>query len=231
MDIGKAFGFVTKDETWITKVLIGGLVTIIPLIGSLVVSGYSLRVAQNVARGSERPLPEWNEFGDFLVRGFLAAVIQLVYLLPALILYFVFIALTIGAGAMTADSDGQGGAGALIGLCLLPLLLIVALACGAAALCAIARYLATDEFGQAFRFAEVFASLRANLGNIVMLLVTAIVAGLVGGLGVIACGVGVLFTAFYAQLVIGHALGQILPLLSPARDIGGPTGYTPPPSY
>jgi hypothetical protein len=228
MDIGRAFGFVTKDESWITKVLIGGLLSLIPLVGQLAVTGYSYRVAKNVARGEER-LPEWGEFGDYLTRGFLGAVIQIVYTLPAILLYFVVIFVTVGAAAATTDAEGRGGEGSIIGLCLLPLILILAIVCGMAALSAIARYIATDEFSQAFKFGEVLASLRQNLGTFGMLIVVAILAGLVASLGVIACGVGVLFTSFYAYLVMGHALGQALPQLYPPRDIA--PGYPPVQSF
>ena len=48
MDIGKAFGFVFEDEEWVSKVLIGGLIFLIPLIGQFAVIGYSFKVAQNV---------------------------------------------------------------------------------------------------------------------------------------------------------------------------------------
>jgi hypothetical protein len=79
MEIGKAFGFVTEDEQWITKVLIGGLIQFVPLLGTIAILGYSYRVALNVARGNPRPLPAWGEFGDFLGRGFMALIIQIVY--------------------------------------------------------------------------------------------------------------------------------------------------------
>lgn len=228
MDIGKAFGFVTKDDTWITKVLVGGLVALIPLIGQFVVSGYSLRVAKNVSRGDERPLPEWGEFGDFLTRGFLAWVIQLVYFLPLIIFYVIFIAITVGAAAATED---QGGQGSMIALCLFPLLFILALVCGAASLAAVARYTATDEFSQAFRFSEVLANLRQNLSTYITLVLVAILAGLAATVGLIGCGIGVIFTSFYAYLVIGHALGQALPQLFPPRDIAGPAGFPPTTSF
>ena len=90
MDIGKAFGFVFEDEEWVSKVLIGGLIYLIPLIGQLAIIGYSLKVAQNVAQGNPRPLPEWGEFGSLFGRGFYAFVIALVYLLPVFILEGLF---------------------------------------------------------------------------------------------------------------------------------------------
>jgi hypothetical protein len=105
MEIGKAFGFVTEDEQWITKVLIGGLIQFVPLLGTIAILGYSYRVALNVARGNPRPLPAWGEFGDFLGRGFFALVIQIVYLLPLIVLYGVFAFLT---GAACSGSRRVG---------------------------------------------------------------------------------------------------------------------------
>jgi hypothetical protein len=231
MDIGKAFGFATKDESWLTKVLVGGLVSLIPFIGQFVVSGYSLRVAKNVAQGQERVLPEWNEFSDFLTRGFLAWVIQLVYFLPFGLFYGIFVALiTIPAAAAAESGADAGAAGALV-LCLAPLMLILALACSMAAFSAVARYVVTDQLSEAFKFGEVFASLRQNLGTFAMLIAVAFLAGLVASLGLIACGVGILFTSFYAYLVIGHAFGQALPQLFPQRDIAAPSGYPPVQSF
>jgi hypothetical protein len=228
MDIGKAFGFVTRDETWVTKVLVGGLVSLIPLVGQFVVSGYGLRVANNVARGDERVLPEWSEFADFLTRGFLAWVIQLVYFLPVGLVYGVFVALLAGASAVS--SEGDAGPVGLVALCLLPLILVGALVCGAAAFAAVARYTATGEFGEAFKFSAVLGSLRENLGTYATLVAVAILASLVASLGLLACGVGVLFTTFYAYLVIGHALGQALPRLFAPRDVPG-AGYPPVQSF
>jgi len=75
----------------------------------------------------------------------------------------------------------------------------------------------------------VIASARANLGTWLILLLVVILAGFVGSLGVIACGVGVLFTSFYAQCVIGHSLGQTVAQLG---MLGGATEPPiPPPTY
>ena len=209
--------------------LIGGLVFLIPIVGQLAVTGYSYKVAQNVARGAARPLPEWNEFGDALARGFFGWVITLVYSLPVILFAIIFALITAGAAAASGDQRGGGAAGALT-LCLVPIIFILALVCGVAALTAVARYLATDNFGDAFKFNEVLASLRGGIGAWVMLLLVAIVAGFVAGLGIIACGVGVLFTSFYAQCVIGHGLGQTIRQLN-LGQYDAPPSYGPPPTY
>src|SRR3954468_17915765 len=123
MDIGKAFGFVFEDEEWVSKVLIGGLIFLIPIIGQIAVIGYSLKVAQNVMQGNPRPLPTWSEFGDHLMRGLYAFVIQLVYALPAVILAGVFGCAVISASAAAGRTSERAGAGiGVLGTCLIPLI-------------------------------------------------------------------------------------------------------------
>ena len=50
MDFGKAFTFAFDDKEWVTKLLIGGILSLIPIV-NLVVVGYTLKTLKNVADG------------------------------------------------------------------------------------------------------------------------------------------------------------------------------------
>ena len=229
MDIGKAFSFVFEDEAWVTKVLLGGVFLFIPIV-NFAVFGYMLKVAQNVARGNPRPLPEWGEFGDHFMRGLYWVVIQVVYQLPTIILYALLFCAIAAAGGLANGQRGGNGAGAIgaLGFCLVPLIIIVALAGAFLGYVAAGRYVTTNSLSEAFKFSEVIAGARGNLSAWLMLLLVVVLAGFVGSLGVIACGVGVLFTSFYAQCVIGHSLGQTVAQLGGLGDMTQPP---PPPMY
>jgi len=230
MDLGKAFSFVFEDEKWISKVLIGGLLIWIPIV-NFAVLGYMLAVARNVAQGNSRPLPEWGEFGTLFGRGFYGFVIAFVYLLPVFILEGLFFCLTGGLAAGSRRGD-SGAAIGLLGLCLVPLLIILALVLSLLIYAALARFVVTDNMSEAFKFSDVIASVRTNISTWLILWLVAILANFVGGLGVIACGVGVLFTAFYAYCVTGHALGQTIKQLGNVTDSPmPPPAYGPPPTY
>jgi len=84
-------------------------------------------------------------------------------------------------------------------------------------------------FSRSGETSEVIAAARANLGAWLMLILVVILAGFVGSLGLIACGIGALFTSFYAQCVIGHSLGQTVAQLGMMGGTSEPP--IPPPMY
>jgi hypothetical protein len=229
MDIGRTFSYVTEDERWVTKVLIGGLVGIIPIVGQLAVMGYMFKVAQNVARGSERPLPEWGEFGDLIMRGLYGLVISLVYFIPYIVLAILFSCVTGGLGAAAENSDSAGSLVGGLACLFVPLMLIFAIGGAILAWGGYARYIATGQLSEAFKFGEVVALIRNNINLWLMMLVVGLLSGVVASLGIIACGVGVLFTSFYAYLMQGHALGQVVAQIYPSGGVTDPpASYTPP---
>lgn len=229
MDIGKSFSFIFEDEKWVAKVLIGGLIALIPIV-NFAVYGYVLKIAQNVAQGNPRPLPEWGDFGDHFMRGLHAFVIILVYEIPFIILYGLSICITIGAGASSQDANSANAMLGLLNCILMPLMLIVGLVTAALLGPAFGRYVATNSLGDALKIGEVFAMLRNRPGPWLMLLLIGILAQTVGSLGLLACFVGILFTAPIGYYAMGHALGQTV--AKEGMVSGGysevPPPYTPP---
>jgi len=206
VDIGKSFGYVFEDDKWVTKVLIGGLVSLIPIV-NLAVIGYALRTLKNVAEGQERPLPEWDDFGTFFVKGLLAVVAVLIYSIPVILLSALG-----GIISGIASSGGQDVSGAA-GLCVASLsclsvlyAIVLALWLPATAV----EYAMAGDFGAFFRFGEAWGLISHNLGGYIVALVIAWLASMIAGLvGAVLCLVGTLFTSFWATLVAVHLLGQL----------------------
>lgn len=226
MEIGKAFSFVLEDEKWVNKVLIGAVVSAIP-IANFAASGYAIDVMQNTIQDETRPLPTWDDFGRFFIRGFKWLLGLLVYMVPILILSCLFTVMGGGLGAAMGDSaDAADAFGVLLsgmGLVVSCLVLLYALAVGFVIPAATARYALTDDVMQMFRFRELFADIRRNLNGYlvayVVMLVAAIVIGAILSLfgliwlfipicGWIIAWVVNMAGTFYLQLAYSNLFGQ-----------------------
>lgn len=220
MDLGRAFGFVMEDENWLNKILIGGLILIIPVFGQIALLGYMLDVARNVAQGNPRPLPDWSDLGNKFMKGLYMLVIGLVYALPVIILIalLAFVAILI-IGVTGGESDAAAGLAGLLLFCIYPLAFILGLFVQLLVFAGYTRYIQTDSLGTALQFSETWNMVRATPGRWVVLLLVNILCGIVGSVGSIACGIGILFTLVYSQAVFGHVLGQVV------AQMGGVSGY------
>jgi hypothetical protein len=227
MDIGKAFSYPFEDEQWVSSILICGLLMFVPIIGWLAIAGYALEAARNVAMGSPRPLPKWDNFGEKLRLGWNWLLISLGYSLPLIAISVLFACIPIMGGVV----GGEEGAAAasLLFFCLFPLIFVLALAIQPLLLAATVRYLQTDSLGAAFQVSEIIAMVRADLGGWVVLWLLYLLASLVAQSGSIIV-IGILFTLPYGQAIFGHLLGQKIIQLR-AQTPGYAAGYEPPPVY
>lgn len=97
----------TRDPRVVRKILIGASlllgslllsIVLIGILGFLILSGYLLRVAY-AAQTEEAPaLPDWDQYGSDLGRGFQIGVLGLIWSLPSLLLTVFSIIAGIGAG-------------------------------------------------------------------------------------------------------------------------------------
>ena len=85
MDFNKAFTYMFEDEKWQNKLLLGLVISIVPIL-NFAWFGYLLFVMRNVIRGDENTLPEWSDLGDYFMKGLLFMVGWLIYSVPLILI-------------------------------------------------------------------------------------------------------------------------------------------------
>jgi uncharacterized membrane protein len=167
-----------------------GVILIIPIIGQISLMGWLLLTLDNLRDGRQELAPA----GFHLSRGIRLFGVQFIYgfalsIIPAILEGI--------GGGMQQSSPGSGGA--LLGLGYLLNLVAVLLF----AFLYPALILTTHEqgFAAAMNVGAVWRLATANVGNSALAGALIIVAHLIGGLGIILCFVGVLFTTVYAYAV------------------------------
>ncbi len=208
MDWGKSFTYVFDDQDWVSKVLIGGILSLIPVV-NLVVVGYALKALKNVAEGAERPLPAWDDFGGYFVKGLVSALGAMVWALPIIITGLVGGIISAVTGYGSAETTRVSTATALCIWSLSCVSGIWGLFLSLVLPAAITEYAIHGNFGAFFRFGDIFNFIKANIGNYIIAILLAWVAQFVAGFGVILCIIGVIVTEFWATLVGSHLLGQV----------------------
>jgi hypothetical protein len=213
MDIGKSFTYVFEDPKWIMKILIGGIVSIIPIVNFAAI-GYMLTTLKNVVDGQAQPLPEWGNFGDHFMKGLYAFIGILVYFLPAILLWCCMFAVSF-AGGIGANSAGQSGGNAIGGvmgiviLCLQCIMGLYALVAAITLWAPMTRFaMSQNQLSIFWDFRGNFELISKNIANYIIALLIAWVASFVAGFGIILCIIGVFFTSFWAQLVNAHVFAQ-----------------------
>jgi len=219
MDFAKAFTYVFDDEDWVKKVLIGGILSLIPIV-NLVTVGYWLKVLKNVAEGAAKPLPEWDDFGDYFVKGLMSVLASMIWAIPIILLGAVTAALSALTGYDSADTTSAAGPFVICIWGMSCLSGIYGLFLGLVLPAAHALYAVKGDFGAFFRFGEIKNFITANLGNYIIALLLFFAAQFVASFGVILCFVGVIFTQFWSMLVGGHLLGQLHPATASPEPVG-----------
>lgn len=225
MDVGKSFSYQFEDNNWITKLLIGALVSAVPIL-NFAWFGYMVDLLRNVMEGSTLPLPEWSDFGDKFVKGLIVWLAGVVYSLPAILLGCIpFSILAITGGTETGDlQDTLLAAFTGLGLVFGCLLLIYFLALSFFFPAVYINFARKGNFGSCFEFGEIIRIVTSNLNKYLTAWLVSIVAGIVvsfvigivaGILGFIPClgwiiawligAVG----AVYGLTIYAHLFGQV----------------------
>ena len=199
--VADGFMWPLRDPQWATKVLVIGLILLVPIAGAINGIGWMLATIDRLRAGEERLAPaNFSHLG----RGAGLFVVQLVYGL----------AVAAAAGViylpgvlLAASQNNQTNANPLV---IVAALFLFFLAFAVAIVGSLAIYFAqpafvleTDRRGIAggFDLRAVWARSRANVTSTLIAGLMLFAAGFIGSLGSIICVVGVVFTAAYALAV------------------------------
>lgn len=198
INVGEAFGFVFQSRNWFGKLAVGALCVLffwLFLIPLFILTGYFIETARRISRG-ERELPPWDNIGQKLGEGFMLSVALFIWSLPGTILS------SAGNGFTSVGSSFSYTPNALAPLGALYALLVALLTA------AIWSQFLDGGFVAAFDFRAVFRRAMLQPGMTVLVWLMAIVAGIIGFLGIIVVGIGLLFTIPYASAVSAHLYAQ-----------------------
>jgi hypothetical protein len=226
MNFGRAFTYAAEDPDWLKKLGIAALVMLIPLVGAITVMGWGLEITRRVINNDPQPLPGWDNFGDFLMKGLKQFVVSLAYVFPIFLIYGCGMAVTFGGVALAGSSNDSsvgnaaGGIVSIVMICMYCFVILYAIAVGLLMPPAIGNLAATGELGAAFRFSEVFGLLRAAIGPYLLsLLLIALAAMILAPLGAVVCGIGLLVSSAYLTTLSSHLYGQAYNAAKAAQNL------------
>lgn len=206
MDIGRAITYIFEDPNWLKKVLIGGLLMIIPIIGWAIVTGYSLRIVRNVIEGRDTPLPEWSDFGGDFIRGLKGFVVWFVWSLPAWILGGYSSIASLASGS---DNPAVAVSGGAAGIGLQCLSTIVSLAVLFVQPLFLSRVAMTESVASGFEFGAIFDEARQHAMPLLIVVLMNLALNFLAAFGLILCVIGVVFTFFLTYVMLSHLYGQV----------------------
>ena len=195
--VGDGFAWPFKDPNWAQKMLVQGLIAIIPIVGWIAMTGWLMLTFEN-ARSGRDELPG---AGFHLEKGIGIFLVFLVYSLvlaiPTGILYLI--------GFIAASNSGDNGA-----VYTSPLFSLAGLIGFATSL--LLRFLipslivhtSARGFAGGMEVASVWRMATANVTNSVVAGLVIFVASLIGGLGFVCC-IGFIFTIPYENTITAAA--------------------------
>jgi len=191
-NIENAFKFVFKDKNWIIKILVGGLLLIIPVV-NFIVFGYILMVLKDAKEGKEAALPEWGEWGNLFKAGFMCFIVGLIYFLILFGLWF-FIGLLSAIPIVGC-----------ISIFLIPIIMIYAILLPTITNIALCRYLEGGVLEEAFKLKSIYEEFKSKVGDYAV--ITLIYAGISMVAPMALCLMPIVY--FWLGLITVRIIGEI----------------------
>ena len=209
--VGDAFGWAAKDPEWIAKVLLMGLIGLIPIVGALQQSGWLLAMLDNLRAGRYEVPPAGFRYATRGVWLWLAGVIYAAIFV--LVFYGMFVIFVIALAGLSHNPSGENGNNASpLVLVVFPLFFLWVALVGIVSLIvwlfvpAIIELTDRGGLAGAFNIPAIFRAIRIDPQHNLAAAGLTFVAYIIAGLGTYLCWVGVIFTAPYALTVLAGIL-------------------------
>ncbi|MGZ6317621.1 MAG: DUF4013 domain-containing protein [Anaerolineales bacterium] len=167
MDIGKAFSYQFEDKQWITKLGIGALISLVPIL-NVALSGYMVAIIRNVAANEGEPLPDWGDLGNKFREGLILAAASLIYAAPLFILICLPLSAFVLSGAVSQNGNLQdlgrsiAAAGGVLFTCLLCVFLLYLLLLSIIHPAIFVIFSCEGTFASCFRLGQIVSLIRDN---------------------------------------------------------------------
>lgn len=205
MDISKSLTYAFEDKDWLSKLGLGALLSLVPIV-NFAWQGYTVAIIRQVKAGWPLPLPTWDDLEKKLMDGLKLGGAMLIYALPLFILIFVPIIFVV-LPALVQNEDLQGLLAAIGGLGFLATMCVVGiygLALGFVYPAIQLHYAHTGTFAACFQWGPILQIIRSHTSNYVTAWVMALLVGFVGSF---------VMSSVSGMVVIIPCLGFILVLI------------------
>lgn len=207
MDIGKSFSYITEDQDWLKKTLIGALLALV-VVGLPALIGWMVEIIRRVANGDPSPLPDWDNLGEFFMTGIKLLVIGFVWSLPITVLVAIFA----GSAAAMGSSMSEDMAGWIFsfgGICMSLFVMVYTIALWLLSGPLLAQLGDGVKWSTLINPKPSFDLFKRNAGGfLIAALLGNIIVNVLAAIGTILCGVGSFWGTAYGTAVMGHLLGQ-----------------------
>lgn len=244
MDIGKSFSFPFEDNQWISKLGLGAVIAMVPVL-NFAWTGYMGELIRNVMNGAPQPLPNWDDIGKKFMDGVMLMVAGLVYALPMLIViclpmgFMVIPAVLSSNGDMQDIANAIAGAGSVLFMCLLCVFMVYALVLSVIYPAILIIFAREGTLASCFKFREVFDMISKNMSPFLTAWGVSVAAGFVVGLvsggaqvilnfipciGQIAAFILAIGIVVYTTAIYAHLFGQFGRMALAGQNQAPPTG-------
>lgn len=211
VDIGQAFSYMTADPQWMNKVVIMGLVTLIPVVGYLAVFGWMREIFERVKEGRQELPPL--DLGGQLEKGIAPFVAMLGPMAAMMVGIFGLQLLMLPFALISEAAAGTAAQGVItVVVTLFSLLIMVLMTVGMVGISAVipevVRRGLRGEMMPVLSPKASFAAIKNNGSAYLMVLVGAFAFNMISQVGAVMCFVGVFLTMPLAAVGFTHLLAQ-----------------------